>query len=222
MIVEAYSTGPLAEEILAGGGSGKVIARFERSAYVAFGDCLVSIVHSELPEGALHVRAKRLPFAGDEVRVDDRSARRWRPPPWPQRIDPASIAEKLGAPSPIADPMELLGRGEGLTPEGDDVVIGMFLASHALGIEIDRAAILAAAENRTHAISLAHLRAAARGMASAPAHDALLALLDPAQRDIGPAITALENVGHSSGRCTLAGMRSVLAAWASERLQPGN
>ncbi len=71
-------------------------------------------------------------------------------------------------------PLELLGLGPGLTPAGDDVLVGRLHALHAgllptTGLQVDT--LLAAARTRTTRLSQAFLEAAAAGECSAPWQD---------------------------------------------------
>ncbi|MCB9943518.1 MAG: DUF2877 domain-containing protein [Geminicoccaceae bacterium] len=226
MILEAISVGPLAACILDarpnGCIQGRVMARFERSAYVAVDGELVCITDPALYDGAINMRCRRLPAAGADVWLDGRSARRWHPDPWPSPDCIQGCMQLVAGRCrdvPVASGgLSLLGRGEGLTPDGDDIIAGMMLAWRAVGARFDATPVLAAAAERTHAISLAHLRAAAHGYASAPVHAALAALLDPeySYSDLAPAMAGLDAVGHSSGRSTLTGIKQALVAWAAD------
>lgn len=108
------------------------------------------------------------------------------------------VRVRLGAqPRLEVDPLALAGRGDGLTPYGDDV-----LAGYAAGLVLwrgdrDRAATIAhAAASRTTLLSATLLRHAARGELPEPAH-ALLERGDPAP---------LWRFGHSSGRGIMLGL----------------
>ncbi|MEZ5825409.1 MAG: DUF2877 domain-containing protein [Geminicoccaceae bacterium] len=222
MILEAISLGPVAAAILDAAGSampqGRVVSRSERSAYVEYGDDLVCVVDQELYDGAINIRVRRLPEHGQRVRIDRRAARAWKPRPLPSpariRSHVDSLRQRVADAPAFADPIALFGKGEGLTPDGDDIVAGMMLALNAVGARFDADGWLASARSRTHAISLAHLRAAAAGHASAPVHDALRALVDASCADPDGAFAGLAQVGHSSGLSALAGMKAALAAWA--------
>ena len=229
MILEAISLGPLAAGILdqAGEAAGRadqptgcVVARFDHSAYVEFHRDLLCVVDPSLYDGAINIMCRRLPRRGDRIRLDRRAARCWRPRPLPApariraRLD--ELRRRVADASPLADPFGLLGRGDGLTPEGDDVVCGMMLALRAVDISFEADRLLAAARERTHAISLAHLRAAASGLAAAPVHEALAALVDADNHEPERAFAGLARVGHTSGASVLSGMKAALAAWAHD------
>jgi hypothetical protein len=108
---------------------------------------------------------------------------------------------------------ELLGRGPGLTPEGDDLLAAvagtLAVLGPATGLDgPDRAALLAAvapAAGRTTALSATLLALAAAGRLPEPAGRLL---------DLGPdgeaarpaALARLERLGHGSGRAYAAGI----------------
>ena len=121
----------------------------------------------------------------------------------------------------------LSGLGGGVTPAGDDFLLG---AVHALWIscERDRArslatAVVEAAGSRTNAVSLAWLRAAARGEAANEWHALFEAVL--AGRPIDQLARQLIRRGHTSGADALAGFvaaqRALLSsAEASQLVAP--
>jgi len=103
----------------------------------------------------------------------------------------------------------LAGRGGGLTPAGDDFIVGALLAAWA-GLFGAEAAALAepmaeVAAPRTTTLSAAYLRAAARGECAAPWHRLLAALVAASDSEINAALRALLAVGHTSGADGLAG-----------------
>ncbi len=114
----------------------------------------------------------------------------------------------------------LLGLGPGLTPSGDDFLGGMLIALEILPAPALRAQLLAVIENhaqqRTHAISIAHLRAAGAGAGHAALHEALNSLLCGDTEALPACLAAIDKIGHSSGWDALAGMcvalRTYLAA----------
>jgi hypothetical protein len=112
--------------------------------------------------------------------------------------DPAAAREAAAA---------LIGRGPGLTPEGDDLLAGAALGSRALG----RAGVAAALcppvpEARTTAVSATLLRLAAAGAAPEP----VVRLLEGADR--ASAVADLLRLGRSTGRAVAAGLRLALEA----------
>ena len=116
----------------------------------------------------------------------------------------------------------LIGLGPGLTPSGDDLLGGMFLALSALKQTKLRDTLWAALEPEleqlTVEISSAHLAAAADGLAAAAVHAALNALLSNAAATLPHHLQALGALGHSSGFDTLAGI--VLTLDAALAAQP--
>ena len=109
----------------------------------------------------------------------------------------------------------LLGLGAGLTPSGDDFVGAAFFARRALadgGSADGRAwrdaadAVLAAAPERTHPISVALLGDLAAGVGHAPLHDLVAALAADRHADAVDAARRLVRLGHTSGWDMLAGL----------------
>jgi hypothetical protein len=112
----------------------------------------------------------------------------------------------------------LLGLGPGLTPSGDDLLGGAFVALTAIGLLDLRDAIWT--DLRPHAtagtndIARAHLAAAAEGECAAALDEAVEALLSGGTR-LEPALQAVAAVGHTSGWDALAGVVIVLRAAAA-------
>lgn len=121
----------------------------------------------------------------------------------------------------------LLGLGPGLTPCGDDLV-GAFLfarrltaaAAQAPAWQQAAAAIVTAARDRTHPISLALLADLAGGDACAPLHDLTHALAAPfAPAMLREVTDRLTSIGHSSGWDMLAGL--LIAVLGPEAIEVG-
>lgn len=110
----------------------------------------------------------------------------------------------------------LLGLGPGLTPSGDDVLGGLFLALSALGATGVRDAlwdVLARElDDLTVGISAAHLAAAADGMGAAVVHDMFNAVLCGDAAALPRLLVQLGRIGHSSGYDSLAGIVLTLDA----------
>lgn len=148
-----------------------------------------------------------------------------RPPAWSPFLAPlpggraevAALARRLAArvgDGALGDPWtaadRLLGRGPGLTPEGDDVLAGAALAVRALGPaagldEGDRAALIDAlcpedARLGTGSLSATLLELAARGGAPEPVHRLL------AGRDREAALADLLRLGGTTGGAIAAGI----------------
>lgn len=113
-------------------------------------------------------------------------------------------------PSPPPQSEGLLGLGDGLTPAGDDLLIGMMLALRTYGRAeaADRLATwaLPLARTRTNKISVSHLNCAAAGEGSAVLHDTLYALNNANCSALDRCLDALDRVGHTSGWDALTGV----------------
>lgn len=104
-------------------------------------------------------------------------------------------------------PLELLGLGPGLTPAGDDVLIGRLHALHAgllPATEPQVGALLAAARTRTTRLSQAFLEAAAAGECSAAWQD-LWPTPGAAAGSRRSAIRVILGTGQTSGAAALWG-----------------
>lgn len=114
---------------------------------------------------------------------------------------------------------EMAGRGPGLTPSGDDVLVGIMhaitvwpaLAAQAGGPQA-RSVLADAALPRTTRISGAYLEAAARGWATEPWHS-LVQMLGRRPTAIRAAVRRILRVGETSGADALTGF-----CWAWSRL----
>ncbi|MBZ0114786.1 MAG: DUF2877 domain-containing protein [Thermoanaerobaculia bacterium] len=111
------------------------------------------------------------------------------------RQDPSSAAEAA---------LYLAGRGDGLTPAGDDLLIGFALGLWATGDpSTDRLReLLSGVAPRTTRLSAAHLAAAAEGEAPEAWHH-LVDALSTSPRNLDSHRTAILGWGASSGRHTL-------------------
>lgn len=207
---------------------GRVLARFPSAVYVAvphaFG--VIAVLGRDavrLPCG-LALRATNLDLPGDVVvgggalrfgRVAIRpgrvvSTQVWRRPPPPRaRVRAAQAAVD---PADVTFPRRLLGRGAGLTPQGDDVLAGYLAGAAAYGVPADdvRALVYDEAGARTTTLSAALLRHAAAGEAI-PQVGALLDALD-GLRPLDPALAELFSVGHTSGAALASGVLAAAAA----------
>jgi hypothetical protein len=112
--------------------------------------------------------------------------------------------------------LDLIGRGPGLTPSGDDLLAGALVALRGLGepepAERLAATVMAQAPLRTSTISVAHLQAAARGAWLAPLHRLLGAVARGRGGEVAAAAQAVETLGHRSGSDALAGLWLVARA----------
>ncbi len=138
--------------------------------------------------------------------IEARVVRWWSPPtvrPWgrqsPRWHELEGLLRDVRPPvDPDLDPHDLLGRGPGLTPAGDDVLAGWLLAVHHVDdLRAAPAAVLAAAPTATTALSATLLQEAAAGrgvLAAVAMADAL-----GGRGDVAPALDRLLRVGHTSG-----------------------
>jgi hypothetical protein len=95
---------------------------------------------------------------------------------------------------------ELGGLGPGLTPAGDDVLAGLFLAARArFGPGAEPGLLAVAASVVTTDLSGAFLRWAARGQHVGPAHDLLTAAARGDGGGAALAVARLDRFGSSSG-----------------------
>lgn len=102
----------------------------------------------------------------------------------------------------------LIGLGPGLTPSGDDALVGVAAACHALDSPISGflAGALLDLDSRTTAIAASYLRHAGRGEFAERIHLLLADLLGPDVSRIEPAIRAFVDWGASSGTDCLVGV----------------
>jgi hypothetical protein len=121
-------------------------------------------------------------------RAECRGGRLWNPRPRPRVVLDASPAYSL-------DGAALLGKGTGLTPQGDDVMVG-YIAGRALLGPPPSLALFSPHLHRTTSLSATLLLHAALGELPEPAHR-LLEEGDPDE---------LLSFGHSSGRAMLLGL----------------
>ncbi|WP_216849428.1 oxamate carbamoyltransferase subunit AllH family protein [Pimelobacter simplex] len=116
---------------------------------------------------------------------------------------PAEALDALAAGDPAAV-RALLGRGDGLTPVGDDVLSGWLVTTRAAGGDPDAVALAVRADaHRTTALSATLLADAIDGASIPPFRRLLLAL--GTGREVTAAVTALRAVGHTSGAGMLLG-----------------
>jgi hypothetical protein len=191
-----------AQEALAAGERGTVMAVFRKAAYVRMPAGLVALTTWDVPAGPIHARgalARRRLAAGDRVTVGIAGATVWRgelPADAAGALEvlataPASALEAY--PSQVARARAALDRGDlnaavdaiaglgpGLTPAGDDALAGILLVAQ------DRRA--------------AFLAWAARGQSIEPVHRLLAGGGKPALAD-------LLRFGHSSGADLAFGLR---------------
>ena len=169
-----------------------------------------SLVVSMMPPGSPLIRVGE-----GFLWYDDRPipVHRWFSPPQVVRgALPLSAAPPRRIRAFLAGWRDHLGKGEGLTPYGDDVICGAMLG--LLAVDHQRAGWLSRQiretdlESRTTAVSAALLRCAAEGWCI-PEFDRVLRALS-AEGSAPGSVSALLDVGHSSGRGLLAGLARVV------------
>jgi hypothetical protein len=213
-------------EVLGAGGRAEVVGVYRVAAYLRFPAGLVALTSGLAPRGPLHLRVAVLPAlrVGERVRTDGATLRgaTWSvspdAPTWTGALPsgpptaPGGGARTRTCVPPrdqVGELRELAarlgGRGPGLTPEGDDVLAGVLLATRAAwGPAVEDALRSVAASVRTTEVAAAFLAWAARGQCIEPAHD-WLAAPDGATRR--RAERRLRAVGASSGAALLDGLR---------------
>lgn len=179
------------------------------------------------PRSPLTATVDRVPVLepGDRLGLDASEAKIWTTPPPPAAADRDRIRDACAAVGPYlwndpraralaTDPLEdlvpeLAGRGPGLTPAGDDALMGFLLARRALDAPTfrhDAATVLATSRTATGDPARAFLRWAARGEAPEPAWFALAALLTADGPNLAPAVRRLTAFGRTTGRAILTGL----------------
>jgi hypothetical protein len=139
------------------------------------------------------------------------------------------LAESLLRPEPSFErardaARRLVGRGPGLTPAGDDVLLGAFhalwtlVANDAGGLDRCRGA-LGDLGSSTTALAGAWLQAGAAGEAAFPWHKLLAAWASEDAAAVSGALREVAAIGASSGRAMLAGFEAVLRR-AEQLAQP--
>jgi hypothetical protein len=111
--------------------------------------------------------------------------------------------------------IDLIGMGPGLTPSGDDFLLGGLLALDALGAAGGRNILWELCRlhlDRTNEISRAHLEAAALGYGAAALHDAIHATMAGRVDRIAHALSAVSEIGQTSGRDGFTGALLVMHA----------
>ena len=114
-----------------------------------------------------------------------------------------------------AEVMGLIGLGPGLTPSGDDFLVGGLVALGALGLPQVRDAVWRLCQphlDRTNTISRAHLEAAARGYGAAVLHGAIHATIAGRVAELDRMLAAVSDVGETSGRDAFTGALVILQA----------
>jgi hypothetical protein len=135
-----------------------------------------------------------------------------------QRINALSLTRNLA--TSLASAKQPAGLGQGLTPAGDDFLLGAILAAwiiHSTGVAKSLVEEIAnAAAPLTKSLSAAWLRSAGRGEVGIWRHDFFKSLIscDPASNQ--KAMDKILAVGETSGADALAAFISVFAAQAKQ------
>jgi len=127
---------------------------------------------------------------------------------------------KADLPASLKATPKLAGLGIGLTPSGDDFIMGAVLAAWIIH-PVDVARVLAAKVTETAAaltmsLSAAWLRSAGRGETGILWHQFFDALLSAEQATIQESMDKILSIGESSGADALFGFISLFVAWSVE------
>tara|TARA_Y100001936_G_scaffold247435_1_gene293216 strand:- start:379 stop:1266 length:888 start_codon:yes stop_codon:yes gene_type:complete len=110
----------------------------------------------------------------------------------------------------------LIGLGPGLTPSGDDFLVGMLVTLNSLGekklLELLEKEINSAV-SRTNDISKVHLKAASRGFGAEPLHSVIRGIVNNDTEELRKSLKNIDNIGHCSGWDALTGIFITLKAW---------
>lgn len=159
------------------------------------------LLASEAPEGGLARTATGAHAPGGADEILDRAAAR-------AVADLAGGLRHRDAHLAAHAARTLAGLGPGLTPSGDDILLGCLLALAVLpaeGTARIRDAIVSATRDRTTRISQAYLHAAAHGEAGAPWHGLIAGLAASATSRVTDAARRVMAFGETSGSDMLAG-----------------
>jgi hypothetical protein len=114
----------------------------------------------------------------------------------------------------------LIGLGPGLTPSGDDFLVGALALLDAVGERHAHDALARAITDTllglTTPLSACFLRAAAAGHVGEALHSAVSSIITG---DIDPAVAAAGRIGHSSGWDMMAGIMTTLRITVAARLE---
>jgi hypothetical protein len=126
--------------------------------------------------------------------------------------------DRIAIPAPSETIAGLIGLGPGLTPSGDDFLVGSLALLDALAERKAHAALAGAIADvprgLTSPLSDCFLRAAAAGHVGEHLHYAVSAVISGAP---SAAVAAIRKIGHSSGWDMLAGVASTLHVVAAAR-----
>jgi hypothetical protein len=123
-----------------------------------------------------------------------------------RQLDALAAGDVASAVDPT---LELIGLGTGLTPSGDDYLVGLLAALEATGDPLHpglASAIAHGVGGRTTAVAEAMLGHAVRGEFTERLHDVLIALAGGRPRDLARPIERAMAYGATSGSDTLVGL----------------
>jgi len=171
-------------------------------------------------------------FSGSRFKIDCRNASVWRGKFEPKTRPPAHLIKNLWRMTssdirenlPYLRPESLIGRGEGLTPAGDDILAGLLAAPMLLAPKRLAHQVLASKIRQlsyvTNEISREMLNDAAEGLFIEPVVSLLSAIYG--NGDLQKAIRILCAVGATSGLAMLTGVVAGVAKLEGIRLKPGS
>ena len=171
-------------------------------------DSQIALPTSIFLAGMKPLTVEQISLRDGRLSIDDSPLliqRWWRPPRAPLVHFEFPYSSK-----PIIE--DFLGRGRGLTPEGDDVLAGWLVAARSIGhpaFKSVRAQILSNSPLRTTTFSAALLQYAALGYGIAPLIDYVKAILQ-ASKTGGEMRMRLARVGHTSGEALALGVEIAL------------
>jgi len=203
----ALSLAPMAHEMLSGE---RLVGTALGHGYIAFGRRVLALTPPGAPRMPNGIETTASVTAGDLVRIGGGrltlpDAEIWSGPAWNPRPE---LRRKIRVePRWMPSLAELVGRGEGLTPLGDDITIG-YLAGLALSGRSARARARRLARHTT-ALAGTLIVLAAEGQLPEPAH----ALLEDG--DIGPLLA----FGATSGAGIALGLALALAPAAGPAVE---
>lgn len=142
-------------------------------------------------------------------------ARRWWDPNCPvcefDQRSVSSFLDQSNLPTLPLSPEACVGWGPGLTPGGDDVVMGMLITFHALGMKNSALDLYHACDHRaTTKYSFALIHYAHKGQAARPVVRLIEALAGFG--NLSTAIESLSNFGATSGLYLMEGVRQAINA----------
>jgi len=164
----------------------------------AIDPCITRLLHSHLSQRHTHTEFNQK--LEDRLQAGIRTLTQWL------QSTPGSQPEKKL--------QNIIGCGDGLTPSGDDILIGTLITlkytNRLVQFEILSEWIKTHATPRTNRISLAHLHAACKGHAVILLHDLLNAIGSNDTTLIQQALKELDQYGHRSGKDALRGLVAVI------------